>query len=267
MVFKAKAAYVALTLLPHLVSSAFDSISGQQLLGTSFGIPGLNATYDYIIVGGGTAGLVLANRLSASRSHTVAVIEAGSFYEISNGNLSFIPRYVWNGAGLGFEDANPLVDWMTETEPEEGTGGRRIHYTRGRTLGGSSARNHMVYHLATKGSYRKWAEEVGDSSYEWENWSRYFDKSTKFTQADMGKRFANSTPDDDPAEKRAKDGPVNIAYSHFVTPITTWVLKALIGLGMEPIPGFIDGELIGSSWGLRSVDPVMHTRKLRNGIS
>lgn len=246
--------------LPTTSSAPADSITGQPLLGSSFGIPGLNATYDYLIVGGGTAGLVLANRLSASGAHTVAVIEAGSFYELSNGNQSQIPRWVWNGAGLGFDDVNPLVDWMFRTEPEEGIGGQRIHYPRGRTLGGSSARNHMVYHRATKGTYKKWAEDVGDTAYEWENFKAYFDKSTTFHKADMTKRPANATPAYDPAGDRATSGPVSISYTNWVLPWTTWLLKAVDALGMKPLPGWIDGELIGSSWNLRTVDAKTQVR-------
>jgi choline dehydrogenase len=232
---------------------AADFITGQPLLGSSFGVPGLNATFDYVIVGGGTAGLTLANRLTESGKHTVAVIEAGSFYELSNGNLSQIPRSVWNGAGLGFDDVNPLVDWNIRTEAEDGLGGQKIHYTRGRCLGGSSARNHMVYHRATRGSYNKWADDVGDTSYEWENWKHYFDKSTTFHKADMTKRPANSTPLYDPAGERAISGPVPVAYSNWVLPFTIWALKVVEALGMKPLTGWIDGELIGSSWGLRTV--------------
>lgn len=146
-------------------SAPTDPISGQQLLGSSFGVPG-NASFDFLIVGGGTAGLTLANRLSESGKYTVAVIEAGSFYEIGNGNFSQIPRFSWNGGGTSFADVNPLVDWNISTEPEDGVGGQRVHYPRGRTLGGSSARNHMVYNRGTKGTYKRWADDVGDASYE-----------------------------------------------------------------------------------------------------
>ncbi|KAF1851835.1 GMC oxidoreductase [Cucurbitaria berberidis CBS 394.84] len=236
-------------------SSPTDPISGQHLLGSSFGIPGLNASFDYVIVGGGTAGLAVANRLSASGEHSVAVIEAGGFYELENGNNSQIPRYVWAGAGLGFEDVNPLVDWEFETEPEEGIGGKKIHYTRGRTLGGSSARNHMIYHRATKGSYKLWAENVGDASFEWENFSKYYDRSTTFHSADASKRWANSTPPHDPAGERAKSGPVQISYANYVLPFTSWALKAAKAVGMKPLPGYLDGDLIGSGWSLRTTDP------------
>ena len=119
----------------------------------------------------------------------------------------------------------------------------------------------MVYHRATKGSYKKWADEVGDEGYEWENWKIYFDKSTTFHPADNSKRFANSTPEDDPAGRRATSGPVSIAYANWVLPITSWVLRAVEALGMKPIPGFIDGELIGSSWNIRAVDAKTQVRE------
>jgi choline dehydrogenase len=248
------------TLLALTSASDPSSISGNPLLGSSFGTP-FNASYDYVIVGGGTAGLTLANRLSASGTHRIAVIEAGSFYELSNSNLSQIPRNVWNGAGLDFTDVNPLVDWGFQTEPEEGIGGQRIHYPRGKTLGGSSARNHMVYHRPTKGACKKWADAVGDSGYEWENWVKYFDRSTTFHAADVTKRLANSTPEFDPAGLRATAGPVSIAYTNYVLPFSSWLLKATEALGMKRIPGFIDGTLIGSSWNVMAIDAKTQTRE------
>ena len=93
-------------------------IQARRLLGTSFGIPGDNATYEYIIVGGGTAGLTLATRLAEQQSGQVAVIEAGSFYEISNGNQSQIPASDGRYAGKDKNDWQPLVDWGYVTTPQ-----------------------------------------------------------------------------------------------------------------------------------------------------
>lgn len=70
-----------------------ESLGATQLIGSHFGIPDIPLTYDYVIIGGGTAGLVVANRLASNSSFSVAVIEAGGFYELDNGNFSEIPAY------------------------------------------------------------------------------------------------------------------------------------------------------------------------------
>lgn len=83
----------ALNLLPLLaIGTAVAQVwPDGQLYGNSFGIPGVNATYDYVVVGGGTAGLAISARLAQNPNVTVAVIEAGSFYQLDNGNQSQIP--------------------------------------------------------------------------------------------------------------------------------------------------------------------------------
>ena len=93
--------------------------TGALLLGSNFGIPTVNRTFDYIIVGGGNAGLTIASRLSEDPSLRVAVVEAGSFYEITTGNTSQVPAYdavYWNGKDP--KDSNPLVDWGFATVPQ-----------------------------------------------------------------------------------------------------------------------------------------------------
>jgi choline dehydrogenase len=80
-------------------------------LGSSFGIPGRNRTFDYIIIGGGIAGLTLATRLVEQHAGSVAVIEAGSFYELTNGNLSQIPANDYLFTGKDESDWQPGIDW------------------------------------------------------------------------------------------------------------------------------------------------------------
>lgn len=86
--------------------------------GFVFGITDRNATFDYVVVGGGTAGLAIATRL-AERAKSVAVIEAGGFYEIDNGNDSIVPSLDIVGAGSSPMDFNPLVDWGFVTVPQK----------------------------------------------------------------------------------------------------------------------------------------------------
>lgn len=87
-------------------------------LGTAAGVSGENASYDYVIVGGGTAGLTIAARLAEDTSITVAVIEAGGFYEVDDPNISVIPGEVSFFTGTSPEDTNPKVDWGFVTEPQ-----------------------------------------------------------------------------------------------------------------------------------------------------
>lgn len=104
------------------------------------------ASYDYIIVGGGTAGLTLASRLSENPNLQIAVIEAGGYAETDSGNRSVVPAYETYGASNDPATANdtPLIDWGFVTEPMAGFNGRKLHYARGKSLGGSSTRNYMV---------------------------------------------------------------------------------------------------------------------------
>lgn len=80
---------------------------------------GRENSFDYVIVGGGTAGLTLAARLAESSLYSVAVIEAGGYYEADNGNLSVVPAYWIYGAGTDPQDINPAVDWGFITQPQE----------------------------------------------------------------------------------------------------------------------------------------------------
>ena len=93
-------------------------LTGSYLTGSYFGIPLKNETYDYVIVGGGTAGLVVAHRLAENPNITIAVVEAGSFYEFSNGNQSQIPFYSSKYVSGDPEDMQPLIDWELVTVPQ-----------------------------------------------------------------------------------------------------------------------------------------------------
>lgn len=149
--------FAALPLVASTLASAApvftQVLSNGRLTGSSFGLPGANATYDYVIVGGGLAGSVIATRLSEQLpNQTIAVIEAGSFAELSNTNWSQIPYYSEQFAGADVDDWQPLIDWGLATLPQAGGNGRRYHYAQGKCLGGSSERNQMIYHryLPTK---------------------------------------------------------------------------------------------------------------------
>lgn len=101
-----------------LAASLASHVQGL-LIGSSFGVPGNNVTYDYLVVGGGNAGLTIATRLVEQNAGTVAIIEAGSFYQISNGNVSEVPATDGYDAGKSPYDSQPLIDWGYSTTPQK----------------------------------------------------------------------------------------------------------------------------------------------------
>ncbi len=116
--------------------------------------------FDIIIVGAGTAGCVLANRLGADQSKRILVLEAGGR---DHWHWIHIP------VGYLYCIGNPRTDWMYKTEPEPGLNGRAIHYARGKVLGGCSSINGMIYMRGQARDYNEWAELTGDDGWKWEN--------------------------------------------------------------------------------------------------
>ena len=126
--------------------------------------------FDYIIVGAGTAGCVLANRLSARRDLNVLLLEAGGEDD-----------YFWIDIPVGYlyTIGNPRTDWCYETEPEPGLGGRRIGYARGRVLGGCSSINAMIYMRGQRSDYDHWAA-LGNRGWSWDEVLPLFKRSEDY---------------------------------------------------------------------------------------
>ena len=124
-----------------------------------------DTTFDYIIIGGGTAGCLLANRLSADATQRVLLIEAGRKDD-----------YHWIHIPVGYLYCigNPRTDWLYNTEPDAGLNGRALRYPRGKTLGGCSSINGMIYMRGQARDYDGWAQLVGDASWTWEQSLPYF---------------------------------------------------------------------------------------------
>ena len=117
-------------------------------------------TFDYIVIGAGTAGCLMANRLSADKRKRVLLIEAGRKDD-----------YHWIHIPVGYLYCigNPRTDWLYSTEAEAGLNGRSLRYPRGKTLGGSSSINGMIYMRGQARDYDRWAELTGDDAWRWEN--------------------------------------------------------------------------------------------------
>ena len=110
--------------------------------------------YDYVIIGGGSAGSCLANRLSEDASTRVLVLEAGR-------NDSLWDIYIHMPAALSFPIGNRWYDWKYESEPEPFMNGRRVYHARGKVLGGSSSINGMIFQRGNPLDYERWAADPG----------------------------------------------------------------------------------------------------------
>ena len=117
-----------------------------------------NLAFDTIIVGAGSAGCLLANRLSADPDHRVLLVEAGGQDD-----------WIWIKIPVGYlyTIANPRTDWCFKTEPDPGLNGRSIHYARGRVLGGCSSINAMIYMRGQKSDYDLWNQATNDPTWNW----------------------------------------------------------------------------------------------------
>ncbi|MDQ3209870.1 MAG: choline dehydrogenase [Actinomycetota bacterium] len=133
--------------------------------------------YDFLIVGGGSAGSALSNRLSSDPSNRVLVLEAGR------------PDYIWDvfihmPAALAFPIGSRFYDWKYESEPEPHMNGRRIYHARGKVLGGSSSINGMIFQRGNPLDYERWASDPGMETWDYAHCLPYFKRMERCLAAD-----------------------------------------------------------------------------------
>jgi len=148
------------------------------------------AQFDYVIVGAGTAGCLLANRLSADPRNKVLLLEAGGKDDY---------RWIHIPVGYLYCIGNPITDWCFETQPSAGIGGRILKYPRGRVLGGSSSINGMIYMRGQSRDYDHWAELTDNPEWRWDAALPYFMKHEDYWR---GADAFHSSGGSDPTGRR-----------------------------------------------------------------
>jgi choline dehydrogenase len=181
--------------------------------------------YDYVIVGGGAAGCILANRLTASGRYTVLLLEAGGE-----------GRHPWISIPAGFSKlmTNKTFNWGFETEPEENTAGRRIGVPRGKGLGGSTLINGMIYVRGIAQDYDGWAAQ-GATGWSYQDIEPYFRKLEHWDGKDQ-----------DPGRSvRGADGPMHMCEVRERFPIAQAYIDAAKQAGLPRNPDYNAGEQEG----------------------
>ncbi|KAJ5958023.1 glucose-methanol-choline (gmc) oxidoreductase [Penicillium vulpinum] len=234
-----------------------------ELFGNSFGQPGVNASYDYIVVGGGTAGNAIAARLALDpANYSVAVIEAGSFYEILNSNRTQVPGYDFYSALANFVGGSfeSLTNFGLQTEPQAGYNDRNILYVAGQTFGGSSASNYMGYSRATVGTFDEWSKTTGDDFWTWDNVYPAYKKSCNFTPPNYNKIDPSFNISYDPNAFESTGGPLHVSYGNYQGPYGPHLEESLDNLGFTRLPGLNSGKLIGYATITTAIDTEQATR-------
>ncbi|KAA1078614.1 hypothetical protein PGTUg99_014120 [Puccinia graminis f. sp. tritici] len=215
-------------------------------------------THHYIIVGAGTAGMTIAARLSEDPHVQVAVVEAGFDYDLSPVNKRLVDTPGTDTIGCGgkqYDNMADAVDWRFTTTPQSGANNRTVRYARGKTIGGSSARNFMIYHRASKGSLDKWAELTGDPDWTFEKRFDDYQKSVSFTPPKHDLRQELPAAQCDPLAFTRSNGPVQISYPNTAQPFSKYMQLSLNEKGIPTCQDFNGGSLSGVQYASTTIDP------------
>jgi choline dehydrogenase len=179
--------------------------------------PKFNEEYDFIIAGGGTAGLVLANRLTESGKFTVLVLEAGP-------NPEQVLAYESPGGNQFIKGS--VLDWGIDTQPQKHLNNRTLQYLRGRTLGGSSTTNGLYYARGSASVYDRWAD-LGNPGWGWDDTYELFRKSTKMNPPNSTEELAALSQEFKTFDASAYgNGPLELGFQGYVPPSTDGFIVA-----------------------------------------
>ena len=181
----------------------------------------MKETFDYLIVGGGSAGCALANRLSADPNNSVLVLEAGRpdyWFDV----------FIHMPAALMFPIGSKFYDWMYSSQPEPHMNGRRVTHGRGKILGGSSSINGMIFQRGNPLDFERWGADAGMSSWDYAHCLPYFKRMENCLAADLKDEF------------RGKTGPLRLERGQVKNPLFGAFFSAVKQAG-HPITQDVNG--------------------------
>ncbi|MBB4857445.1 choline dehydrogenase [Novosphingobium chloroacetimidivorans] len=177
---------------------------------------------DYVIVGGGSAGCVLASRLSADPRNRVVLLEAGGE---SGGFWNRMPA-------AGMKHLGTERDWLFVTEPDPSLNGRQGYWSAGRLLGGGSAVNGMIYIRGDRRDYDQWAHDLGCTGWSWHDVLPYFRKSEGYTG--------------EPSQTHSNLGPLGVSKLRMEHPLTRTFIEACEQYGLRHVEDYCAGDVDGA---------------------
>ncbi|KAJ7638231.1 alcohol oxidase [Roridomyces roridus] len=205
-------------------------------------------TYDYIIIGGGTAGLTLAARLSADKSVTVGIIEAGIYHQ--GDPVILTPELSLPGGG-----GNATYDWLFTTVPEPGANGRSIAQPRGKMVGGSSGLNLMAWGRGSREEYDAWKTLSGSSDWSWSALQPYFARSQTVDQQYQTNPFPGASSSQEAASfTHGGSGPIQASYNVLYPDIIPAYVQTWNNLGISTNGDADAGTTVGIFNSRSSVD-------------
>jgi len=178
---------------------------------------------DYVIAGGGSAGCVIASRLSEDPNCTVVLLEAGG-----RGDGFMVKMPAGGFTMLG----SPKFDWMYMTEPDSSLGGRQVMWMAGKMLGGGSAINGMMYIRGSRADYDSWENELGCTGWGWDNVQSYFKKSEGF--------------DGPSGPSHSTSGPLGVALPRAINPLSHAFIHACEDRGLRKVADYCAGDIDGA---------------------